>query len=631
MDSIKKKTVLLALLLLLVIQLASAADNTGYRNFKVAVYARAYEVRQMINPAWLEPIWTEISRQVKVDKIYLETHRDLILVDDKTIEEAKKFFRSRGIETAGGITLTVNEANRFETFCYSNPEHRKKVKEIVEFTAKHFNELILDDFFFTNCKCELCIKAKGNQSWTQFRLGLMTRAAQELVIGPAKAVNPQVKVVIKYPNWYEHFQGLGFNLETEPRMFDGIYTGTETRDPDAPGQHLQQYLGYLIFRYFENIKPGGNGGGWVDTGGMIYIDRYAEQLWLTLFAKAPEITLFDFRQLQRTIRTTDRSAWQDQQPSFSFDEMMKPIIPEDGKQVTPTTIARAAGYTFETVDKFLGMLGQPVGVMSYRPNHATGEDFLHNYLGMIGIPIDLRPDFPTEPKMILLTESAKFDRDIVNKIKNRLIAGKDVTITSGLLRALQGKGIEDIVEIEFTDRKALVTDFSTGWRGGANKAEKQILIPQIQYLTNDSWEDITSIGGPVGWPVLHQARYGKGSLFVLTIPDSFGDLYEYPVGVLNRIRDILSADLSFRIEAPPKVSLFVYDNNTFIVESFLPEETKVRIVSGTGTGKLVDILTGEQKDSDGKTSSMMWGKKPEEKKYFDITLKPHSFRVFKME
>jgi hypothetical protein len=631
MDSIKKKTALLTLLLLLVIQLTSAADNTGYRNFKVAVYARAYEVRQMNNPAWLEPIWNEIARQVHVDKIYLETHRDLILVDDKTIEEAKKFFKSRGIETAGGITLTVNEGNRFETFCYSNPEHRKKVKEIVEFTAKHFNEIILDDFFFTNCKCELCIKAKGNQSWTQYRLDLMTRAAQELIIGPAKAVNPQVKVVIKYPNWYEHFQGLGFNLETEPRMFDRIYTGTETRDPDAPGQHLQQYLGYLIFRYFENIKPGGNGGGWVDTGGMIYIDRYAEQLWLTLFAKAPEITLFDFRQLQRTIRTADRSAWQDQQPSFSFDEMMKPIILDGGMQITPTTIARAAGYTFETVDKFLGMLGNPVGIMSYRPNHATGEDFLHNYLGMIGIPIDLRPDFPTEPKMILLTESAKFDSDIVNKIKSRLIAGKDVTITSGLLRALQGKGIEDIVELEFTDRKALVTDFSTGWRGGANKAEKQIMIPQIQYLTNDSWEDITSLDGPVGWPVLHQARYGKGSLFVLTIPDSFGDLYTYPVGVLNRIRDVLTTDLSFRIEAPPKVSLFVYDNNTFIVESFLPEETKVRIVSGTGTGKLVDILTGEQKDSDGKTSSMMWGRKPEEKKYFDITLKPHSYRVFKME
>ena len=41
------------------------------------------------------------------------------------------------------------------------------------------------------------------------------------------------------------------------------------------------YLGYSIFRYFENIRPGGNGGGWVDTAASRFLDRYAEQLWLT--------------------------------------------------------------------------------------------------------------------------------------------------------------------------------------------------------------------------------------------------------------------------------------------------------------------------------------------------------------
>lgn len=627
----KRKLILLIPFILFVFELSFAQISENYKNFRVAVYARAYEVRQMDDLKWLEPIWTTISNQVHVDKIYLETHRDLVIVDEKTIEKAKAFFNSRGIKTAGGITLTVSEPNRFETFCYSNPEHRKKVKEIVEMTARHFDEIILDDFFFTDCKCELCIKAKGDQSWTDFRLKLMTEAAQSLVIGPAKAVNPKIKLVIKYPNWYEHFQGLGFNLETEPPMFDGIYTGTETRSPDAAGQHLQQYLGYLIFRYFENIKPGGNGGGWVDTGGMTYMDRYAEQLWLTLFAKAPEITLFDFRQVQRTIRPADRSAWQDQKPSFDFNEMMKPFVLKNGEQVTPTTIARTAGYSFEKVDRFLGQLGKPIGIQSYRPYHSTGEDFLHNYLGMIGIPIDLKPVFPTEPRMILLTESAKFDPDIVRKIKERLIAGKDVTITSGLLRALQGKGIEDIIELEYTDRKALVSDFSAGWTSTGNKSSKEILIPQIQYLTNDSWTDVEALGGAAGWPVLHQGRYGNASLFVLTIPDSFADLYAFPAGVLNRIRDVLTADLNFRIEGASKVCLFVYDNNTFIAESFLPEETPVKIVAGGGITKLTDIETGEQINSGSKSSSMIWGRKREEKSSFEITLKPHSYRVFKAE
>jgi hypothetical protein len=603
------------------------AGGSNYKNFTVSVYARAYEVRQMGDLKWLEPIWNEMFAQVKVDKIYLETHRDLIIVDEKTIETAKKFFQSRGIKVAGGITYTVNESNRYETFCYTNPEHRKKVKEIAEYTAKHFDEIILDDFFFTNCKCELCIKAKGNLSWTQYRLNLMTKAAQELVIGPAKAVNPKVKVVIKYPNWYEHFQGLGFNLEAGPKQFDGIYTGTETRDPDRAGQHLQQYESYLIFRYFENIKPGSNGGGWVDTGGLTYLDRYAEQLWLTLFAKAPEITLFDFRQLQRTISLTDRAEWQGKQTSFDFDEMMKPFKLDDGKTVKPTTIARAAGITFEKVDLFVGKLGNPIGVKSYKPYHSTGEDFLQNYLGMVGVPMDIVPEFPTEPKMIVLTESAKSDTALVSKIKGQLMAGKNVTITSGLLRALQGKGIADIVELEYSNRNSLVKDFVVG-RRGEYQAKQEIMIPQISYLTNDSWEDITSLGGGTGWPILHQARYANGSLFVLTIPDNFGDLYNIPLEVLNRIRNVLSQDIKVHIECPAKVSLFVYDNGTFIVESFQHEEVKVKIVVDKSISKLNDLLSGEELNGNTMQDSQIWGREKADETSFDIMLKPHSYRVF---
>jgi hypothetical protein len=130
---------------------------------------------------------------------------------------------------------------------------------------------------------------------------------------------------------------------------------------------------------------------------------------------------------------------------------------------------------------------------------------------------------------------------------------------------------------------------------------------------------------------LLQGRYGNASLFVLTIPESFADLYDLPAGVLNRIRDVLTADLNFRIEGPSKISLFVYDNNTFIAESFLPDETPVKIITGSGITRLTDIETGEQITSGGKSSSMIWGRKREEKSSFEITLKPHSYRVFKAE
>ena len=599
-----------------------------YQNFIASIYARVYEVRQMGDSAWLEPRWNEISRQVKVDKIYLETHRDMIVADKETILKLKRFFQDRGIRTAGGITITVNERNRFETYCYSNPEHRKKLKEIVEFTAGLFDEIILDDFFFTNCKCEHCIRAKGAKSWTRFRLDLLDEAARNLIIKPAKAVNPKVKMVVKYPNWYEHFQGLGFNLETEPKLFDGIYTGTETRDRTGD-QHLQEYLGYSIFRYFENLKPGGNGGGWVDTYGGRYLDRYAEQLWLTLFAKAPEITLFDFGQMLRQMRPAERAPWQGQQTSFDFDAMMAPVVQPDGTSVKPTTYARAAGYTLEQVDRFAGQLGKPVGLKSYKPYHSTGEDFLHTYLGMIGIPIDLMPEFPGEAPTVLLTECAAFDTAIVDKIKKQLMEGKSVVITSGLLRALQGKGIEDIAEIRITDRKAILT----GFRGQPNiSRDMHILIPQIQYLTNDAWELVSGTAqNDLGYPLLIQAGYGKGSLYVLTIPENFSDLYSFPASILTQIRNALLRDFFVRIESPGDVSLFVYDNDTFIVESFLPETVDVRISLDPRFGRIRELTTGEEfaGQSGGAAGGFGgFGMSGGKRTVVPVKIKPHSYLVF---
>jgi hypothetical protein len=574
---------------------AAFATGPNYRNFDVAVYCRVYEVRQMKDPAYLENTWTAISKHVKVDKVYLETHRDTIVADQDTLDLAKQFFTGKGVRVAGGITATINESNQFETYCYSNPEHRRKLQEIVEFTAKNFDEIILDDFFFTSCKCDLCIRAKGSRSWTAFRLEQMDDAGRNLVMKPARAVNPNVKVIIKYPNWYDHFQGLGFNLETQPRYFDRIYTGTETRDPVYSNQHLQQYHGYSIFRYFENIKPGGNGGGWVDSGGLRHLDRYAEQLWLTLFAKAPEITLFDIRQLYQPVRQ------------------------EDGSMAPESELARLAGYVFQQVDGFVGKLGRPIGVKTYKPYHSSGEDHLASYLGMIGIPVDIVPDFPVDAAIILLTEAAKADPAIVDRIRRQLQAGKHVVITSGLLKALQGKGIEDIVELEYTGRTVSAREFFG--RGLNARSETDILIPEIRYATNDSWEVVSALTSPsrtTGTPILHSAKYSKGVLYVLTIPQAQGDLYSLPADVLSAIRNVVCRDMYVRLEAPSQVSLFVYDNDTFIVESFRESMGPARIVADRRIAKLRDLVTGRD----------LAGQARGDKMVFDTVVRPGAYSVF---
>ncbi|MBQ9877942.1 MAG: hypothetical protein IJM29_03430 [Bacteroidales bacterium] len=595
-------------LLFAILALSAAIPATArHKNFKVSVYVRAFEVDKMKDSQWLESTWKTISSQLDVDKIYLETHRDMLLVDDATLEKAKAFFEKQGIEVAGGITYTISEPNDFETFSYSNPEDRAWVQKVAEHTARHFDEFLLDDFFFTSSKKDVEIQAKGGRSWTQYRLDLMNEAGRNLVVGPAKAVNPKVKVIIKYPNWYDHFQGLGFNLEYGPQIFDGVWTGTETRNP-AGNQHLQNYLSYNIMRYFENISDGRNGGGWVDSGGItMSMDRYAEQLFLTAIAKGRDVMLFAYNQLLNVaLNPSFRAPWQDMGTSWNYDQMTAPFK-KGNETVTPTTMARIADVVLRQADELVGKLGNPIGINSYKIYHAPGEEFLQNYLGMIGLPMDMYPTFPEGRKTVLLTAQAATDPDLTSKIERQLKSGGDVVITTGLLKAVPEK-IADICELQCDDLKAIVNDF-----GRYGKSEKDILIPQVRYLTNDSWE-VVSAGRPLtngvsGWPILHRATYSNGTLYVLTIPDDFGNLYDYPAGALNVIRRTMSKDFDLYLQGPSKVSLFLYDNKSVIVENFNDDPVDIKLVGTEGDIKLTDLETGEATDP-------------------SMTLKPHSYKAF---
>lgn len=606
--------------------MCQSAYSKAYKNFKVSVYVRAYEVEKMKDLQWLESSWNIISQQLDVDKVYLETHRDLLIVDDATLNQAKKFFKDHGIETAGGITYTIDESNSFETFCYSNPEHREKVREIAEHTAKHFDEFILDDFFFTSCKSDIEIKAKGNQSWSEYRLKLMNEAGRDLVLNPAKKVNPKVKVIIKYPNWYDHFQGLGFNLEKGPQMFDGMWTGTETRDPGG-NQHLQNYLSYNIIRFFNNLRPGYNGGGWVDSGGLnLGMDRYAEQLHLTMLAKAPEIILFAFNQLlDIKLSPKFNTPWQSPGTSFDYSKVTAPIK-KNGETVEPTTMARIADVVLKQTDKIVGKLGNPIGIKSYKPFHSNGDDFLQNYLGMIGLPMDIYPTFPEDQKVVLLTAQAAKDSIIVDKIKKQLQRGGDVVVTTGLLKSIPDK-LSEISELRCNDLKALVNDF--GYYG---KSERDLLIPQVLYYTNDAWEMVSAgrplVGGVSGYPILLRAPYSSGNMYVLTIPDDLGNLYDYPREALTEIRRILSKDSGIYLNAPSKVALFLYDNNTLVVENFNDEPVEVSIITKKGIDNMIDLEDDKiLKPIPLNVPFSRANVSPQQS--FNLSLLPHSYKAYK--
>jgi hypothetical protein len=119
----------------------------------------------------------------------------------------------------------------------------------------------------------------------------------------------------------------------------------------------------------------------------------------------------------------------------------------------------------------------------------------------------------------------------------------------------------------------------------------------VKYFTNDAWEVVSAgrplNGGVSGYPILLRNTYSKGTLFVLTIPDDFGNLYDYPSEALNVIRRSISLDAGAYIEGPSKVALFPYDNRTLVVENFNDEAVSVNVIINEKVKTLRNLLTGD--------------------------------------
>jgi hypothetical protein len=181
---------------------------------------------------------------------------------------------------------------------------------------------------------------------------------------------------------------------------------------------------------------------------------------------------------------------------------MEPIQGEGGLVGTPSVLVRTSGcnlrctwcdtpYTSWEPDgeemarrrNDPGCAGYPFLQVQERPwADELRVHTVEHVLEMVGIPIELGPAFPEEAALVLLTEAAAKDPAIVSKIERHLRSGKSVLITSGLLRALEGRGIEKIVELKVLEQRALVEDFRVGFGevGQLLHATASPACPEIQ-------------------------------------------------------------------------------------------------------------------------------------------------------
>ena len=580
-----------------------------YQHFSLAGYVYAYYLDGITE----EKLRNDIEfykAHLPINKAYLETHRALVDIPEDTMKMAIRVFRENGITVSGGITTTakVGEAKPalFDCYCYSDPAHRESLLQTVRYTASLFDEIILDDYFFHSCRCELCIAQKGKRSWKDFKLAQMEEFSGELVTA-AKEVNPSCNFIIKYPNWYESYQECGYNPRAQKDIFDMIYTGTESRNSNYSGQHLQRYMSYSIMRLMENIAPGRNGGGWIDLGGsMPNISIYVQQAELAYFSKAKELMLFNFASM------------------------------------IDSPAGAALGIALERLDRLYPLLGNPTGVSVYEPYDSDGEDQLINYIGQCGIPLEPVPFFDEKAPEIFLTQNSAMDPEIMTKLEKYVREGGIAVVTSGFMHEAMERGLSDMTSVRPTDRKVTGTRYELTNINVSSRevcvSDEPVTFTVMNHKNNATWYDVLLHVNDFSTAVMTEDYYGKGFLYILNIPDNYGDLYKLPGEVIGAVAKNFARRSPLYLSVSAPFNLYLYDNDVFGVYNLneFRRQSEVTLLGDSYAG-FEDLETGERFETPHhiqprpvrKGDCATCREEPVEK-VFKLNVQPGTYRFFKL-
>ena len=367
-------------------------------------------------------------KRTAVSRVYIECFRDGYQAGRGAITNAMARFRAAGIGVSGCVTPTrVGKSStgwKDTISCYTDKPTQEKLRAIFEYAASLADETMIDDFWFTDCACPDCDAARkartvtlGDKSypvsgdtWEDYRCELMLRLSRDYVLAAAKRMNPKARLIIKYPQWYDHFHERGYDVARETKAFDRIWVGTETRDyNDKRWGGTAQYEACFIMRWLGGIGGGKCGGGWFDPYGTTE-RTYIEQARQTVLGGARESLLFCYGSLQRD--TGPRNI-----------EALRANIPE--------LFAVAREVSKRNI----------IGLATYKPpnSHAEKEARVFDFVGMIGLPVAPCHEFPAEAPAAFFSVHALKDPDLAGRLATFIKSGKPVLLTDGLAQQLKDK------------------------------------------------------------------------------------------------------------------------------------------------------------------------------------------------
>lgn len=513
-----------------------------------------------------------------ITKVYLEVHRCGLVVSPEVLKISVALLKKNGFEVIGGIAtlpggaIGVPQEGPLTWLNWQNPKSQNDMRKIMEDNAPIFDTFIVDDFFCTSDTSAESKTAKGDRSWSEYRRALLTDIAQNIIIKPAKAKNPAIKIIIKYPQWYDRFHLFGYDVLTEPKLFDGVWVGTETR-----GQYTQRYgfvqpyEGFINFRWISTFAGDKIGGAWFDHGDCTDVD-FIEQAYQSVLAGAKELVIFNF-------------------DSFVTGHPGHHLLRQDFEKLADLAKSIA--------------LNPVQGAVGYKPanSNAGGDLYLMDYIGMFGISLVPDSKYPENAKVIFLPTQAATDREIIPKILKSLGNGTKIIMTTGFIaNAPDGEKLASLAQIKWPLQSTPLMSETVISEGNPFKLKFPLsmaclMVPdgantllqasadQI-FMTQNQNKNIC---------VLNSHTFSQQDFDavgeVLLCPRQLG-LLELPKPWVNTIRSAFQQNDSPLLDAPSRVTMQQLADKSLVIHNYNQEPTEIQIQIAP-TAKYTDAFTGK--------------------------------------
>lgn len=550
-------------------------------DFKLSVYMTAHTIDRLLSSEEGRREAVSLMRANGITKVYVEVYRGGLVVGTDLLDLVVKYFNLNGFEVVGGIATVpggdfgVKQEGKLGWFNWQNPKTQEDLRKVMLDVAPIFDTFIVDDFLCSGDTSLESKAAKGERSWSEYRRQLLTGLATSVFIDPARSVNPDINMIIKFPQWYDRFHMFGYDVETGPKLFDQVWVGTETR-----GQYTQRfgfvqpYEGFVNYSWMASLSGGKIGGAWFDHGDCDKLD-FIEQAYQSVLAGANELVIFNYG-------------------SFVNGHPGHHLLRMDFEKLAMLA---------KTVDS------SPVqGISAYKPpqSDAGGDLYIMDFIGMYGIPLVPVSSFPKEAKTIFLPTQAASDPDIVSKVETSLQHGAQIIMTSGFLANVQGgdqlisrAGISKPVTRPLS-AKEIVID-------GAIESVERPLDLEAEFDVNDASIVLEAIVDDASIPFLTKSKDGQIYVFnshtfsesdfeavgeVLLCPRSLG-LLELPQGWANIIRGAFNEKLTIELDAPTRVTMQTLKNGDIVIHNYNRNQVEIKL-KGMNFNGIIDAFDDQE-------------------------------------